>query len=92
MVLFDVIRPIVQFIGQIAAVTLLRKRNPDAPRPFKMWLYPLPSLVALAGWLFVFATSGTVIWLGLGTLVLGVVFFVVWSWRARRWPFAAAAA
>jgi amino acid transporter len=85
-------RILVQFIGQIAAVTLLRKRNPDAPRPFRMWLYPLPSLVALAGWLFVFGTSGNVIWLGLGTLALGVLFFVVWSWRARRWPFAAAAA
>jgi amino acid transporter len=86
-------RILVQFIGQIGAVALLRRRNPDAPRPFRMWLYPLPSLLALAGWIFVFATSEPkVILFGLGTLALGVVFFGVWSWRARRWPFAEAAA
>src|SRR5260370_11277289 len=50
-------RILVQFIGQIGAVALLRKRSPEASRPYKMWLYPLPSLVALAGWIFVFATS-----------------------------------
>jgi hypothetical protein len=54
-----------------------------------MWLYPLPSLLALAGWIFVFATSDVrVILFGLSTLLLGVVVFMVWSWRARRWPFA----
>jgi hypothetical protein len=55
-----------------------------------MWLYPIPSLIALAGWIFVFATSDVkVILFGLGTLLLGVLVFVGWSWRARRWPFAA---
>ncbi len=42
-------RILVQFIGQIGAVALLRRRAPDMPRPYRMWLYPLPSLVALAG-------------------------------------------
>jgi hypothetical protein len=27
-----------------------------------------------------------------GTLLLGVVVFVIWSWHTRRWPFALAAA
>src|SRR5205807_10396723 len=35
-------RILVQFIGQIGAVTLLRRRAPDMPRPYRMWLYPLP--------------------------------------------------
>ena len=30
--------------------------------------------------------AGLVIF-GLGTLVVGLAFFVVWSWRVRRWPF-----
>ena len=65
-------RILVQFIGQIFAVMLLRQRRPDMQRPYRIWLYPLPSLVALAGWIFLFATAdGKLIALGLGTLGLG---------------------
>src|SRR6266446_6956304 len=82
-------RILVQFIGQILALILLRKRAPDMRRPYKMWLYPLPCLVALIGWIFIFATTAwPVILLGLGTLALGAVFFFVWSWYTKRWPFA----
>ena len=53
-----------------------------------MWRYPLPSLVALAGWIFIFATTPPiVIAAGLGALVLGVVSFAAWSWNAHTWPF-----
>src|SRR2546427_1096141 len=83
-------RILVQFIGQIGAVTLLRRRAPDLPRPYRMWLYPLPSLVALLGWIFIFATTPpTVVAFGLGALLLGVVCFGAWSWRGRTWPFEA---
>jgi amino acid transporter len=86
-------RILVQFIGQIAAVTLLRKHRPEALRPYRMWLYPLPSFVALAGWLFVFSTTPwNLIAFGLGTLGAGVAFFLIWSFWTKRWPFAAAAA
>ena len=81
-------RILVQFMGQIGAVALLRRRGGEGARSYRMWLYPLPSLVALAGWIFVFATSEVkVILFGLGTLLMGVLVFLVWSWRARRWPF-----
>jgi len=82
-------RILVQFIGQIGAVTLLRRRAPDMARPYRMWLYPLPSLVALLGWIFIFATTPPlVIAFGLGALLLGVLCFGVWSWKSRTWPFA----
>ena len=82
-------RILVQFIGQIGAVTLLRRRAPGMPRPYRMWLYPLPSLVALLGWIFIFATTPPlVIAFGLGALLLGVLSFGAWSWKARTWPFA----
>lgn len=81
-------RILVQFIGQIGAVTLLRRRAPDMQRPYRMWLYPLPSLVALLGWIFIFATTPPlVIAFGLGALVLGVVCFGLWSWKGKMWPF-----
>ena len=83
-------RILVQFIGQIGAVTLLRRQAPDMPRPYRMWLYPLPSFVALLGWIFIFATTPpTVIAFGLGAMVLGVVCFAAWSWKGRTWPFEA---
>ncbi|HEY7543628.1 MAG TPA: APC family permease [Blastocatellia bacterium] len=82
-------RILIQFIGQIAAVMLLRKHRPEANRPYRIWLYPLPALVALVGWIFIFATSDPLtILFGLGTLAAGIAFFFVWSWRGRRWPFA----
>ncbi len=85
-------RILIQFIGQIGALTLLRRHGGPARKgTYRMWLYPLPSLVALAGWIFLFATSDPrVILFGLGTLLAGVLFFLWWSWRTRRWPFAEA--
>jgi len=86
-------RIVVQFMGQVGALALLRKRRPDLPRPYRMWLYPVPALLALAGWLFVYLTTDVpVILAGLGTLVAGIVAFLVWSWRVKSWPFALAPA
>jgi amino acid transporter len=87
-----VTRIIVQFMGQIVGLMLLRKREPDLPRPYRMWLYPVPGLVALLGWIFLFATTEVrVIGFGVGALLLGCVAFLIWSWRSERWPFALAA-
>lgn len=84
-----VTRILVQFMGQVVAVMLLRRTAPDMPRPFRMWLYPMPALVALLGWLFVFATTDVrVIAFGLGALALGVIAFLAWSHNTRQWPFA----
>jgi hypothetical protein len=67
---------------------LLRRHRPDLPRPYRMWLYPLPCAVALVGWLFVYVTNDTeFIVLGLVTLAAGAVAFLAWSSRTRRWPF-----
>ena len=75
-------------VPMIPAVTLLRQRRPDAARPFRMWLYPLPSMVALAGWIFIIATSGwKYIASGIGVIVVGAAAYL---WRARasrEWPF-----
>jgi len=87
-----VTRILVQFIGQLFGLMLLRRRAPDMARPYRMWLYPLPALVALLGWVFVFATTQVeVILFGVGALALGVVAFLVWSWRSGSWPLATVA-
>jgi len=50
------VRIVVQFLGQVFAVHAMR-RDATQPMPFRMWFYPLPSLVALCGWLFLLATN-----------------------------------
>jgi amino acid transporter len=82
------LRIIVQFIGQIGAVMLLRRTKPDMPRPFRIWLYPLPALLALAGWCFVFIETGSKTQLmALAALAIGVVAFLIWSRTIGAWPF-----
>ncbi|HMZ22400.1 MAG TPA: amino acid permease, partial [Blastocatellia bacterium] len=82
------LRILVQFIGQIVAVTLLRKNAPQQHRPYKMWLYPLPSFVALAGWLFIYLTlDWKIILMSLAALAIGVGSFLAWSASTARWPF-----
>jgi amino acid transporter len=83
-----VTRILVQFMGQAFGLILLRRRSPDMPRPYRMWLYPVPALVAVLGWIFVFATTQLrVIVFGVGVLALGCLAFLLWSWNTKRWPF-----
>ena len=83
-----VTRILEQFVAQAIGVMMLRHLQPDRPRPWKMWLYPLPCLVALVGWLFVYISTGTLfIAIGAATLVAGALVFLVWTARRGEWPF-----
>jgi amino acid transporter len=83
-----VTRIVVQFMGQIVGLILLRRNAPNMERPYRMWLYPIPAIVAMLGWIFVFATTQIeVIFFGVGVLALGFVAFLIWSWRKQSWPF-----
>jgi len=77
------VRILVQFIGQIIALHVLRTTRPEVDMPFRMWLYPIPSLLALVGWIFLWATSGWLVVLsGLGVIASGCVAYAIW--RALR--------
>jgi len=77
------VRIIIQFVGQIIALHVLRTSRPDIAMPFRMWLYPLPSLIALVGWLFLVGTSEYWVLLGaLGVIASGCIAFFVWN----AWP------
>lgn len=80
-----VTRILVQFIGQTVALMLLRRTRPDMPRPYRMWLYPLPCIVALIGWMAVFITfkNRDKIY-GIGMLALGIIVYAIWSSLRRR--------
>jgi len=73
-------RILIQFIAQIFAVRHLRKHRPEIARPFRMWLYPVPSVVAFIGWAYIFATSGwKFVAFGLLTLLAGIVAYGIWT-------------
>jgi amino acid transporter len=77
-----------QFIAQIVGLTILRRKQPGLARPYRQWLYPVPSVLALAGWIYVFQASGwPAIRLSLGWTVLGIVAFLIWARTERVWPF-----
>lgn len=74
------VRILIQFVGQIIALHVLRTRQPERPLPFRMWLYPLPSLLALIGWIFMWATSGLLLILGgLVVLLSGIAVYLRWQ-------------
>ncbi len=52
-----VMRIIVQFLGQSIGVLLYHRKFKEENFPFRMWLYPLPALVGIAVWLFIFFSA-----------------------------------
>jgi amino acid transporter len=78
---------LIQSVAQIAALVVLRVRGERSA--YRMWLFPLPAIIALVGWIFVFVSAGSAaIVFGLVTLALGCMVFVVRAARRRTWPWA----
>jgi amino acid transporter len=85
-----VIRIIVQFLVQILGLIVLRVRRPEMPRPFRMWLYPLPALLASAGFLFILFNREhwqKEVRYAIVILLTGVIIYMLRAWWAREWPF-----
>ena len=81
------VRLIVQFIGQAAGVMLLHRRWSSDKFPFKMWFYPVPAVLTMIGWLWLFWSTGAARKWGLLQIAMGVVAFLVWTWEKKQWPF-----
>ena len=81
-------RIMVQFIGQAAGVVLLRKRNGTTNLPYKMPLFPLPVLMAIVMWLFIFYATGLTIMLSfLLVFGSGLTVYLIMAKLKRQWPF-----
>ncbi|HVH45057.1 MAG TPA: APC family permease [Labilithrix sp.] len=88
-----VIQILIQFLSQVVAVTLVRKLRKDVKRPFEMWLYPVPSLIAGAGWLYILYSSGlTFVLAGVALMGVGALSYFVRARTSGEWPFAKAEA
>jgi amino acid transporter len=81
-------RLLVQFIGQAVGVMLLRKRWGSEKLPFKMWLYPVPAVITMLAWGWLFWQTGAVRKWGILEVALGAIAFLVWTREMRQWPFA----
>jgi fructoselysine transporter len=81
-------RIIVQFIGQAVGVVLLRRRNGTQNLPWKMPLYPLPVIFAIAIWLFIFYSTGLgVIQYFAAVLCSGIIIYLLQAKYLKKWPF-----
>lgn len=85
-----VVQTITQFIPQCIAVILLRRKKIAAPDNFRMPLYPLPAVVALAGWSYIVISSRVShILIGIGMAIVGGCLYLLQANRKQEWPFGA---
>jgi amino acid transporter len=84
-----IIQIVFQFIPQIFAVFAIRRYRKQIVRPFRMWLYPLPALIALVGWIYVAATPEQRQYLGTAVflLLLGLGAYFLRARAVKSWPF-----
>src|SRR6266536_297763 len=85
-----VIRILLQFIVQAVGLIVLRVRRPEIPRPFRMWLYPFPAILAIAGFAYIaIERKGFLREIRYAAVILfaGLVLYAVRAWRNREWPF-----
>ena len=87
------IRAVIPFFVQVVAAIVLRVREPRRPRPFRMWLYPLPAAIAMALWGYIvvspekgFKPAGAFV------MAMGLLFFLARAFARRQWPFSRNAA
>ncbi len=85
-----VIRIMIQFLVQAVGLIWLRTTRPEFPRPFRMWFYPLPALLAIVGFLYVLTqrpNAGREIRYGIVIIVIGTLVYAIRAWRGGKWPF-----
>jgi amino acid transporter len=83
-------RILLQFLLQQVGVIVLRVQRPELERPFRIPLYPLPPVAAMAGFLFILANrahalGGLAVALAIG--ISGTAIYMIRARRLSEWPF-----
>jgi len=77
-------RILVQFIGQSIGLVLYRKRVGAENMPYKMWLYPLPVIIAVGVWFWLFTTRSLEAQaIGTGMILLGLCVYFLREYRNK---------
>lgn len=84
-----IVQIIFQFIPQVLAIFAIRRYRREINLPFRMWLYPLPALIALAGWIYVALTPQQLHFVGwaLVLMIVGAGAFLARARQIGEWPF-----
>jgi fructoselysine transporter len=81
-------RIMIQFIGQAIGLLLLRRNRSKNDFPYKMPFFPIPVVLAIAFWLFIFASTGlSKILSGVAVIALGIVAYMIKAKMNNEWPF-----
>jgi basic amino acid/polyamine antiporter, APA family len=89
-----VIRILLQFLLQQVGVMVLRHSQPALDRPFRIWLYPLPPLVAITGFLYILFSRphfAREIFFAMVVVLSGTATYLLRASRRHEWPFAQSA-
>jgi amino acid transporter len=71
-------RILIQFVSQAVGVMVWHYRYPNDERPFRMPLFPIPAILSILIWLFIFFTNETKYQLmAVGVVVSGTLAFYV---------------
>jgi amino acid transporter len=83
-----IIQIVFQFIPQVFALFAIRLYRQQIHRPYGMWLYPVPALVALLGWIYVALGSDQRQYLGTAVilLLLGLAAYFLRAQALKTWP------
>ncbi len=84
-----VLRILLQFLMQHVGVMVLRRTQPGLVRPFRMWLYPLPAVAAICGFVYILlerVNFGRELALAGALIAVGTVMFVLRDGKAKEHP------
>ena len=75
--------PIVASVG----VGLIIQNGVRAVAGTQEWLYPVPAVLTMLGWAWLFWQTGTTRKWGLAEIALGALAFLIRAREVRQWPF-----
>lgn len=79
-------RIFIQFIPQAVGVILMRVQKRKAELPFRMPLYPLPAIVSIIAWLFLFfsANKQSIRYILIGLVVAVGIYFLFFDKKTKK--------
>ncbi|MEO9004748.1 MAG: amino acid permease [Ginsengibacter sp.] len=81
-------RILIQFIGQAIGLLILRSKKNKEQFPYKMPLFPLPVILAIAMWIFILISTGSQLMLsGLLVILVGTFVYFIKARVQKEWPF-----
>jgi amino acid transporter len=81
-------RILIQFVGQAIGLLLLHKRKGNTFFKWKMPLYPVPVILAILVWLYIFKSTEKKMMLFAGAIILaGIIAYLIKSTYKKEFPF-----